>query len=859
MRSRVLFRRISACALAFLLALSSPLQAFAETTTSKSVSSSVVEQWSSANEDSNKLGYSPYSYSSEEAGLALLSDSASDAQSNSELPATYDLRDFGYVTPVKNQTPWGTCWGFAAIAACETSILSEMGKTYVETGLDLSELQLAYFAFRPVPSGSQAGEGLNLSAEMASKNPNYMLNVGAFQVYATTLFSSGTGPVSESMAPYKNQENVIDCDVTYEDYGGWTKVMSLSEAAIKALELKGASIKKNSYSADIYTYDEFGNAIGTSEPATWSVDEKLWGTSSYELEESNILPEYLSYNYETGLYDTSQAAIEATKREIKAGRGVAVSFKSEQFLPGQAATGVYLDFDTWGHYTYEHKDVTHTVTIVGWDDTFSKENFGSGDASKQPEADGAWIVKNSWGASTEEFPNTGDWGIKDENGNATGYFYLSYYDKSICRPESFNFDLSSYSSSDTYELYQYDYLVSPSVLTLYCYGDATHEANVFTADENSLVRTLSCQTTAPNTEVTYQVYVLDDGASNPDEGTLVYETSATYEFGGYHRAEINKSDWIYVKAGQKFSVVVTQYSKDDDLYLQSATKNNSKVKSEEEIEKKRKDLTEELKKSAFNNYFEVYKEQFLNEGMSEEEATKKAQEEARIVVNGEQCQKEIAEIVEEQITVFTAETYKAVVNEGESYTYTYTYDPETGEATGSWSDWASVVKQMEESSGDEIFDNFPVKAYAELAYSATFDACGGTLSGADAQYVVAGDKLQKPANPTREGYTFAGWFSQSEGGTEFDFATQELSEDIVLYAHWIKNQDPEPVTPSPASPGTPKTQPSEQTSSKTDTLPQTGESGYLHAFIVCLAGATVCLSMSGVLGYGRARKRQKMR
>ena len=33
------------------------------------------------------------------------------------LPSSYDLRDKGVVTPVKRQNPWGTCWGFAAIAA----------------------------------------------------------------------------------------------------------------------------------------------------------------------------------------------------------------------------------------------------------------------------------------------------------------------------------------------------------------------------------------------------------------------------------------------------------------------------------------------------------------------------------------------------------------------------------------------------------------------------------------------------------------------------------------------------------------------------------------------------------------------
>ena len=104
--------------------------------------------------------YTAYNFSSEDDAVRL--------QTASEvLPAQYDLRDSGVVTPVKFQNPWGTCWGFSAIAASETSILSEKGQTYAETGLDLSERQLAYFAARHLPFGeegdsynNQAGEGV---------------------------------------------------------------------------------------------------------------------------------------------------------------------------------------------------------------------------------------------------------------------------------------------------------------------------------------------------------------------------------------------------------------------------------------------------------------------------------------------------------------------------------------------------------------------------------------------------------------------------------------------------------------------------------------------------------------------------
>lgn len=69
-----------------------------------------------------------------------------DLLSADEPPASFDLRDRGVVTPVKNQGVWSTCWGFAAVAASETSLLSDLNTTYERAGLDLSERQLAYIA-----------------------------------------------------------------------------------------------------------------------------------------------------------------------------------------------------------------------------------------------------------------------------------------------------------------------------------------------------------------------------------------------------------------------------------------------------------------------------------------------------------------------------------------------------------------------------------------------------------------------------------------------------------------------------------------------------------------------------------------
>lgn len=58
--------------------------------------------------------------------------------------------------------------------------------------------------------------------------------------------------------------------------------------------------------------------------------------------------------------------------------------------------------------------INHAITIVGWDDNYSKENFLSSNGNK-PSKDGAYIALNSWGT----FYNDG------------GYYYISYEDKYV--------------------------------------------------------------------------------------------------------------------------------------------------------------------------------------------------------------------------------------------------------------------------------------------------------------------------------------------------------------------------------------------------------------------------------------------
>ncbi len=66
-------------------------------------------------------------------------------------------------------------------------------------------------------------------------------------------------------------------------------------------------------------------------------------------------------------------------------------------------------------------------------------------------------------------------------------------------------------------------------------------------------------------------------------------------------------------------------------------------------------------------------------------------------------------------------------------------------------------------------------------YTVTFDSQGGTT--VSSQTVTEGNKVSKPTNPTRSGYTFAGW---TLNGSAYDFNTI-VTKNITLVAKWTEN------------------------------------------------------------------------
>lgn len=75
--------------------------------------------------------------------------------------------------------------------------------------------------------------------------------------------------------------------------------------------------------------------------------------------------------------------------------------------------------------------------------------------------------------------------------------------------------------------------------------------------------------------------------------------------------------------------------------------------------------------------------------------------------------------------------------------------------------------------------------YAPVYYTVTFNLDGGQWNGAETQKVQKDAQIQKPVDPTKEGYTFRGWAYNSEGHTwMFDNSAWKVQGDLTLTAKW---------------------------------------------------------------------------
>ena len=328
-----------------------------------------------------------------------------------KMPEKFDLRDYGWVTPVKDQGFMGACWAFGNMAALESTLLRYANKTY---SLSVNNLQ------------------------------NSMLKYSKY----------GDDTISEGGNPYTAVAYLVDwLGVFPEEYDGYDELGKISSLFITPEDI------------------HIQNAV-VIPPLKTEADRNLL---------KNALINY----------------------------GAAAVSHCANFDKSK-----YFNESSYGQYVYDTADSTHRVCVVGWDDNYSRYNF-----LKTPKGDGAWIVKNSWGT---------DWG--DE-----GYFYLSYYDKSLADKESvcYMIDNSSYS-----RIYQNDVGGDGAWMP-----ESKYYANVYTADEDELIGAVGTFFNETGREYEFTISVNDID---------VYTQKGTSKLSGYETINLDKL--VQIKKGDKFKV-----------------------------------------------------------------------------------------------------------------------------------------------------------------------------------------------------------------------------------------------------------------------------------------------------------------
>lgn len=359
------------------------------------------------------------------------------------LPSSFDMREYGTISSVKDQGRYGTCWTHSSAASAESSVIG------AEPSVNLSELHTAYYSY-------YGDDEIHISAENLKEH----LDWGGSTEIVTNLWSQWIGPVYESRLPYDN-----------------TDFFEISD----------------------------------------EIDDMRY-TSDYHLENSYLF----DFNEDRSNADDINNLV---KQFVYNGNSVDVSFYHD-------FTNSYNSIRNCVNSNRTPRFANHAVTIAGWDDNFPAENF-----TIQPEHDGAWLVKNSWGYTF------GD----------DGYMWISYDDKSLNQ-----FAVYELGDKNNYSVNYYHDTFVPSQL-LCAQTDEQNEnfsymANIFTADYDMNIDAISTYFQNAGTDYEITIYSGLTDETDPTSATPSAVTSGYDSLTGYRTIELSES--VPVKAGEKFGVVV---------------------------------------------------------------------------------------------------------------------------------------------------------------------------------------------------------------------------------------------------------------------------------------------------------------
>lgn len=407
-------------------------------------------------------------------------------EANGKVYRKYNLREQKAVTKIKNQFRDGGCRSFAALGALESHIKLKTGKE-----LDLSENNFEnrhgfYFGTNNVRSGRNRNSDIP-----------YLVNYG---------------PILESDDPY----------IPMKGEGGENNYLTqeqVNEAAKNPVIKDGVK--------QIMGF-EFLKTVDTAKVSTSEDDELLQIKEAITKNGGVVADMYMAHDgRKTFPYTDEKYYNVDTKAYYFDGND---SDRASKYNP------IETDGIKYG--------ANHAITIVGWDDDFSKDNFVT-----KPEIDGAWIVRD---AQSEAF---GD----------KGYFYVSFKSVSMGENPYVFTDVIDYQ----YGIYQHDELAFTGYREGISFATDVKDVlfNRYKAEADSKIEKVGFYTTKKNAE--YEVYLvpnfseLEEKAEEigGEEAEEFYKMIQEYkvlegraEKAGYHTINIPVDKIANITKGKDFAL-----------------------------------------------------------------------------------------------------------------------------------------------------------------------------------------------------------------------------------------------------------------------------------------------------------------
>lgn len=355
---------------------------------------------------------------------------------------------------IKNQKSTNECWAFATTSMIETNVTKTRNKQ-----IELSPRHIDYATSKTFLDGTNK-KGYNREVGFG----NFSISLG----YCT----SGSGPVLETDMPFEDNENKVN-------------LSQIDKKPVLKVEnyVRFADILKK--------YDADGNMKYTNGGTNVYTESQVLGVR-------NLIKEHIKNYGAVGAFTCLGGDITKNLNIDK------VKNEESQFIS-------YYNNDS-------NKMYDHAITIIGWNDDYSKENFND---NCKPKNDGAYIVLNSSGGTND----------------ALSIMMVSYEDVYI---EYGNYGIMSTTDIDYNNIYQYDeygYNV-PLPLTNSQTGKKVgsgYIANVFSRNASDKDEYLNEVSIYVATTSNVDVYV---NSENDDKTKITKVASAGILEPGYHTIKL---------------------------------------------------------------------------------------------------------------------------------------------------------------------------------------------------------------------------------------------------------------------------------------------------------------------------------